>query len=73
MKVEYLFDSRPRTDTLPAVSRTVPVYYYGTGERVSPGRYACTFCGTVTDFVNGTTLPTCPVCDNTEFSAEKAA
>ena len=61
------------SDQLPAVRRTVPVYYFGTGERVRPGRYTCTFCGNTTNFSYGTALPTCPACDNTEFSAEMAA
>jgi hypothetical protein len=73
MKVEYLFDAKSSTEYAPVAKRTIPVYYYYTGERVGPGRYMCTFCGSHVNLTIGRILSACQACDSSEFLSELVA
>ena len=72
MKVEYVYAVRPGSGRPPA-ARSVPVYYYYTGEVVAPGYYVCTFCGHRTTITRARALTPCQHCDSAEFSTLEAA
>lgn len=72
MKVEYVFAPRPQPG-LPPAARSLPIYYYRTGEVVTPGYYVCTFCGHHTHVSSRRALSTCERCDSTEFALNDAA
>ncbi len=74
MKVEYRFAARAEARQRGSPRRQmIAVYYFASGETVGPGRYLCTFCGTVTTLAATRALPPCRVCDSAEYSLEAAA